>query len=321
LAPLAPHLLSSKGRLRFQEVNIFTNAEIIETSNRWLAQDNQAPYFKIIHNRRVLFFLSFLDHYFDHFNGRFLFISGDGNPKFSLQDVGQLYWFDLPFLLIGLYFLTKDKKKAAFILFWWLLAAPLPAAMARETPHALRILNSLPTWQIIIAYGFFVSWRKIKERGKLKERLFLISTGLFLLFNFFYYLHHYYSHYPIEFSGEWQHGYKQAIISIQKIEKNYKRVVFTNQLGRPYIYFLFYQKYPPEKFWQDQDQIIQEPMGFIKVKGFGQYEFRQFKPDQDFADKKTLFISKAKNVPQGVRIIKEIKFLNGEPNLVLFDWR
>jgi len=318
-APLVPHLLSPEGRLRFREVNIFTNLDVIRTTNRWMAADNNAPWSRIIHNRRVHFTLLFLEHYFHHFEFKFLFLSGDGNPKFSLQEVGQLYLFDLPFLLAGIYFLIKRKEKAAFPIFWWLLVAPLPAATARETPHALRILDSLPTWQIITAYGFYVFLENVRAKKSFIKNCLLFSVFCFLSLNIFYYLHNYYAHYPTEFSSEWQYGYRETVKAVSEIEKNYDQVIVTSHYGRPYIYFLFYQQYPPEKFWQYQNQVVKEPEGFIKVTGFNKHEFRYLDWEKDQAKERTLFVVVPYEVPEDGNIIRIIRRLDDKPVFILFD--
>lgn len=317
--PLIPHLLSPEGKLRFQEVNIFTDISVIKKSNSWIARDDHSLWSKVIHNRRVLFSLSFLEHYFHHFEGKFLFISGDGNPKFSLQDIGQLYLFDLPFLLAGVYFFIRRREKGTFLIFWWLLAALVPAATARETPHALRTLNSLPTWQIITAYGFYIFLQVIKKRKTLLKN-FLFSIAAFaLLVNVFYYLHNYYVHYPVEFSSEWQYGYREAIRTIAEFENGYEKVVFTDKLGRPYIYFLFYKEYQPRDFWRFKGGVVKEPAGFIRVSNFDKYEFHNLNWHEDQLMGKTLFVMPPQDVPQNANVIKTIYRLDGEPTLVIFD--
>src|SRR3972149_8633670 len=143
--PLLPHLFSKEGRLRFREVNIFTDLNTVKKANERMVVDQNAWWANLVHNRRVSFALLYMQHYFDHFNPDFLFIKGDGNPKFSLQDVGELYLWEIPFLFAGLYFLLKQKNRTAIFTVFWLLTAIVPAATARETPHALRVDNSLPT--------------------------------------------------------------------------------------------------------------------------------------------------------------------------------
>ena len=125
LLPLIPHLLSPQGRLRFKEVNIFSDLDIIIEANRRIEVDQNAWWARIIHNRRLGYLRSFLIHYFDHFKPDFLFFEGDINPKFSTRDTGQLYLIEALFLAAGFYFLVKEDGRAAWVLLSWLLLGRL----------------------------------------------------------------------------------------------------------------------------------------------------------------------------------------------------
>lgn len=315
-APLLPHLFSKEGRLRFREVNIFTDLNTVKKANERMVVDQNAWWANIIHNRRVSFTLLYLQHYFDHFNPDFLFIKGDGNPKFSLQDIGELYLWEFPFLFAGLYFLLKQKNRAAVFVIFWLLAAIFPAATARETPHALRIEDSLPTWQIIVAFGVLGVGTNIKSKNNLLGKLFTLVLSLVIFLNFYYYLHNYYNHYPREFSSEWQYGYKEAISYVSEIEKSYDQVVVTEALGRPYAYFLFYKKYSPEKYWQNS-QIEKDYWGFYHVSSFDKYYFGGH--DLSQKGKRVLYISSQSDVSRDVKILKTVRLLNGKPTLVIHE--
>jgi 4-amino-4-deoxy-L-arabinose transferase-like glycosyltransferase len=169
MIPIVPHLLSKEARLRFTEVNIFSDLSVISTSNNRISLDNNSFLGTILHNRRIGFARSFMIHYFDNFSPDFLFIKGDGNPKFSIQDVGQMYIIDIPFLLIGIFFLFRYFRKEAVLLSFWLLTAIIPAATARETPHALRILNSLPVWYICIGFGLVMFLSTIAQKRNIDD--------------------------------------------------------------------------------------------------------------------------------------------------------
>ncbi len=313
LLPILPHLLSKEARLRFTEVNIFSDLSVIQTSNDRIAYDNNSFIGKIFHNRRIAFVRSYLNHFFDHFEPGFLFIHGDGNPKFSIQDVGELYLVELPFLILGIYWMFAKEKKNAWFLLFWLIAAIIPAATARETPHALRIEDSLPTWHLFIAFGM-VSLVSIFRSNTKK----ILVAGIVILYvmNFSYYLSNYYSHYAKEYSGEWQYGYREAIRFIQPIKNQYNSIVMTENIGRPYAYVLFYEQYNPEQFWKTVDASF-DAAGFYNVYGFDRYRF--VKEGIGEAKSKTLYILGPKDVPAGVRILKTIPLLNGEPVLVIFD--
>jgi len=100
LAPTVPHLLSKEARLRFTEVNIFTDASVVTTANERIQREGGSLLSKILNNRRVGYARSYALHFLDNFQPEFLFMRGDGNPKFSIQDVGQLYIIEAPFLVI-----------------------------------------------------------------------------------------------------------------------------------------------------------------------------------------------------------------------------
>ena len=187
LVPLVPHLLSPEARLRFTEVNIFSDLSIIEKSNERIASDGNGMLAKVFHNRRVGFATEYLKHFFDFFQPWFLFIRGDGNPKFSLQDVGQLYLIEAPFLVYGIYRLFTTDAKLAWTLILWIIFAILPAATARETPHALRIENSLPVWQIFIAIGML---SVVSFQSSAKKRMVVVLFMVFMyMIGFFYFWH------------------------------------------------------------------------------------------------------------------------------------
>lgn len=310
LIPLVPFLLSPQAKLRFEEVNIFTDSQIIRSSNQMIANDNNALWSKIIHNRRVLYGLEFAKHYFDNLNPSFLFIKGDGNPKFSTQDVGQMFLWDIPFLVIGAFILFKKKEGFYFILPIWLLLGIIPAATARETPHALRIETVLPTFQIIVAIGFVYFTKYLREKFSKKFVLGITYSLLFFLFvNLFYFLHSYYSHYARESAKDWNFGYRQAYAYLKNVEDGYDRIYFTTQLGRPHMYYLFYNKIDPN-FYRSNSQIERDVFGFVHVRKIGKYNF--FEKDEPNPEGKSIYIRRSDSVIQGGTLAKEFKLPDGE---------
>jgi len=316
LAPAIPFYLTPQAKLRFKEVNIFTDSSVVILANQEMENDQWAWWSRIIHNRRWGYLRLFLRHYFDHFNPDFLFFRGDGNPKFSTQDVGELYLWELPFLIWGILILFKKKPGYWWLVPIWLLLGIIPAATARETPHALRIETTLPTWQILTAFGIgeFLFWTT-KFRKLINYGLRIACCGVIVI-NFIYFQHGYWRHYPAEFSGEWQYGYKQAIELIKSLESKYDHFWFTETLGRPYIYFLFYLKYPPVNF-REQAKIERDPYGFVRVKEFGKYHF--FKPGEAHFLEKSLYITTPKDVPNQASVIKNFYLLNGAEVLRAYE--
>lgn len=318
LLPFLSYLQSPESRLRFTEVNIFSDLNVVKEANQLIQEDGDSVFSKIIHNRRILFALSYIAHYFDFFNPSFLFFSGDVNPRFSLRDNGQLFLWELPLLLIGIYMLFFHGKKTAFLLFGWIVLAPIAAATARETPHALRGETFLPAYQIIEAYGLayallvFAIW---------KRYITVIVSGVMavvVLLSFILFLHNYFIHYPYFFSYEWQYGYKQAVQEAEKQVKKYDYIVMTESYGRPYIYVLFYTGITPVQFWQE-GKVTRDAFGFYTVSQVGNYFFRKQVLQPEDEGRKVLYVAREDEIPSAYKINKKIFFLNGDTAFVLAE--
>jgi hypothetical protein len=301
--------------LRLAEVNIFSDVALVRQANERITVDNNSPWANIVHNRRVEFARSYLIHFFDHFQPLFLFIRGDGNPKFSIQDVGQLYLIEAPFLVLGILWVFANAPGVAWLFVFWLVAAIAPAAIARETPHALRIENTLPVWQIFSAVGIvtFLAGRSVRQKA------WTILIAVLFLGNISYFAHNYFRHYAKEFSGEWQYGYAQTIAKIPTLANTYDTVIISDFIGRPYMYTLFYERYDPNQFLKEKQSYF-DTAGFYHVDGFGKYRFTHEGIGQPGEyEGRVLYVLPPAAVPEGVHIVDTITLLNGNPVLVLFE--
>jgi len=310
MLPITKFLMSPQASLRFKEVNIFSDPEVVKISNQEIANDHNSTISKIIHNRRWLYTISYFRHYFDNLNPQFLFIRGDGNPKFSTQDVGELYLWDIVFFVTGIFLLFQKKEGNWFLIPLWLLLGIIPAATARETPHALRIEATLPTFQIFVGYGIVNLSSKLNYR-----RILLTTIFLLFLFNIFYFLHGYYTHYAKEYSGEWQYGYKESIAYVQSQRDKYDQIYVTDALGRPYVYYAFFTKTNPKTFRQSA-VVKRDVFGFVHVEGFEKYRF--IKTTLSKKNRNILYIDIPGNVPGNAKVLKTFNLLNGDPVLVAY---
>ncbi|OGE13668.1 hypothetical protein A3J89_01660 [Candidatus Curtissbacteria bacterium RIFOXYB12_FULL_40_6] len=305
-----------EGRLRFDEVTIFKDLDPINQSTHYRQKDNFSWWSNIIHNRRLFYSYEYLTHYFDAFNPRFLFTKGDVNPRLSVQDTGELYYIDLALILVGIYFLFATKQKYRFLIIGWLLISPLGPATARETPHALRMIHILPTYQILSAIGLYSLYQVIRYKKLLITPAFFLSaialaTAGLLTLNFLYYLHMYYLHWPINYSGDWQYGYKQAVQDIKPLYDQVDQIIVTKALGRPYIYFLLYTQFDPKKYWQSA-QVTKNQFFFIDVEGFDKFKFSD-NPGQIPVVGRTLYVVQSGQLPQDAKKLRTIYDLSLSP--------
>lgn len=196
----------------------------------------------LLHNRRIVYTQYYIENYLRHFDPNWLFTRGD-NPRHHTPQMGLLYFANIVFLFLGIFYLLKYKFQGAWILFVWLLLAPAASALAIDAPNASRSLIFLPIWHIFEAFGWWYAFTLIKNK---RLRLLFIIPALVLALNMTYYLHQYYAHTDTDVQKDWLFGYKEAMVEIQKYDD--RRVVFSENFEQPYIFYLFYTKYDPAKY-------------------------------------------------------------------------
>lgn len=115
----------------------------------------KTEFFKITHNYLIGKIGLIAEQYSWHFNPKYLFESGDENPRLSAQGSGEFYKIDAIFLILGLLYLIKKRSREGLLILGWGLLGPLPSSLFAEAPHAGRAMFMMGSWQIIAAMGFF----------------------------------------------------------------------------------------------------------------------------------------------------------------------
>lgn len=232
--PIFINLNSPLIKQRFNETSAFATLEPIIRSNELIAADGGTRLAKIIHHRYWQYGRIFLTNYFNHFNFKYLFLTGDSNPRHSVQTVGYLYLIQFPFLIYGILFSLKRHQKNDLLLLVWLFLAPIPAALTLASPHGLRSLVMVIPLTIFTAIGLS---RLKKILVYLVVFILLLETGR--------YLYIYHRVYPSQGQSQWQYGYKQMIRSVSANQDKYDQIYITRSFGRPSIYYWFYTQTDP----------------------------------------------------------------------------
>jgi 4-amino-4-deoxy-L-arabinose transferase-like glycosyltransferase len=307
ILPSLNYLFSSESKLRLQEVSIYNNLEILKRSNSRIEHDGSSIFAKIIHNRRLEYFKDYLKHYTDNFSLRFLFTHGDVNPRLAVRGMGQLYIWDLLFLIFGIIILIKKSYKNAIFLLSWMLITVIPAGIAKETPHSLRIISILPTYQIIIAFGFYNLYSYFRYHKI--NRYFTVTSIVLLIINFYYFLHIYFIHFPMDWSSAWQYGYKEMVNYVMDNYQKYDQIFVTRELGRPYIYFAFYSNFKLDEYYK-KILLNRDIYGFYNDQSLGNIKFGF--DDLLYTKGKILLVSNQRDYRSDFQILKIIKNLKGE---------
>jgi len=99
---------------------------------------------------------------------------------------------------------------------------------------------------------------------------------------------------------------------LSDLNKDYNNIVVTNKYDQPYILFLFYEKYPPQKFQKDHLLTPKDSYGFSTVPGFSNYVFKSINWDKDRIEyPDSLIIGSDDEIPNEANITKRIYGSNG----------
>lgn len=316
LIPFIKISLSPDALLRYKATNVF-DANQSRFINQSLllqkAKERKDLIGEIIYNRRILSLEIISEGYLSHFNPVWLFTNST-NEKFKAPELGLLYFWTLPFILVGFYILISKKfdSKIKKLIFLWFLAAPLSAAITTENPHALRALTFLPTWEIFASIGIIYWFRVLKNNLK-KPYLTLIT--FLILFSIGSLYEQYFRVFPKAQSSSFQYALSKTIPYALKNQESYKKVVFTNNgnLYQSYMFFLFYSKYDPRLYLREGGTISG---GYDAVHKFGKYEFRSINIGEE--KKGNLYIGNYSELnlkgvlAQQVKTLKVVSNLDGE---------
>jgi hypothetical protein len=225
-----------------------------------------------------------------------------------------MYLFDILFLPLGFIFIIKRKLLGGVFLLWWLLIAPIAAALTFQAPHALRAQNMVIPLILLSSVGlyYFLSIISfiIQKRTLLLTCYLLLASIIF--WNFARYEHMYWVHMAKEYPFSSQYGVKQLVNYIQTNKKEGQQVVVTDRYDQPYILFLFYMNYPPEKFQQEHVLTSRDEFGFSTVSHFGDYHFRSVDFDRVRVQyPNSLIAGTDEEIPKETNIVKEIYGING----------
>lgn len=336
IIPLVINIVFGHAADRFSAFSVFGNQEIINKINLIRSYPNTNPLIEqIFHNKPIEWTKKIIQNYTTAFSSRFLFIHGDVTFRHSLHEIGQLFWFQLPLILIGLFLSIKNRQKQN--LFWlsWLLIAPFPASLTIDGGyHATRLFLMVIPFSVLSAYGGLIIVKKLLGFKKKSILLFcFLALLIFLipLMEFLHYQHYYWQHYPLDSWRWWHYGYKEAIHSIIPLEKDFNQVIIETTYEPTLIRYIFWKKYEPRKIHQINDQLkenavdgltgfcLDEKTCFVDFKG--SFEEKHVKPD-------TLYlISQERNIPGDwdwsksapgwIEVIKTIRNPWNEPILYL----
>jgi hypothetical protein len=252
--------------------------------------------------------LGFAANWAGYFTPSFLFLAGDRGDHWTMlhpPGFGQLLPVQAPLIVLALAAVaTVRRQKLALLLVGWLLLASLPAALtmplgaaypeAREmpTPHLMfdhsvpatpltpSLLLSHPDsrhaalamapWILFSALGLVVLLEWTSQTAVLQT----VAAGLILAAIVFHgarFIRYYFRDFPAVAAPYFQYGVEQALGAVQQLDDGIEQIDITSSINQPYIYVLFFERYPPARF--QSESVVRQNGLFGTVFQFGRYLF------------------------------------------------
>jgi 4-amino-4-deoxy-L-arabinose transferase-like glycosyltransferase len=290
---------------------------------------------------------AFVRAYWSNVSPRFLFLQGDPYVVQSMPGYGQLHHYMVLLLPLGLYAIFRHWRSGAaqkahhgrspdpapplqpgLLILWWLLIAPVPAALAAwwdDSGHALRAAGALPAYQMLGAIG--LDWL-LSTASRRSGRAFVTAaliSALGIALNAGVFLHRFFSVYPQEAAAEFQSEWAAVFRDVARLKNDYDAVLITtrrtNQIGMSY---LFWTQMPPSDYFTLPRQIMTGEY-YDNIGRVGDVYFLPVevlpKLFAVIGPQARVLVAERPEVPVPGRQIKRYSWGDGQPAVVLYEVR
>lgn len=258
------------------------------------------PFNRIINNKPQYLVSRIADNYIGYYSLDAIFGPHRSDSSvLNFPGKGLLYIWQLPLLLLGLFYIIKNLSKSSWVLFLWLFTAPIPAAITQDYMHAGRAQSIFPVLVIISSVGFYWLMNWIKPKYK------IVSIGvisLIILVSLIYRIDNYMFHTFNKPHGGLVQGYKEIAQYTKENQGKYDKIIFTKMNSEPQAFIAFYTQMDPV-YYQSESQkwkdFEEKGFKFLDMTDYnlGKYNFRGVDFNKDKKEKNTLIVSTDSETP------------------------
>jgi 4-amino-4-deoxy-L-arabinose transferase-like glycosyltransferase len=324
-APMIYDSTFGAGQNRFSNINLTHDPTIVPEINRQRGQHPNPNSFivKLQHNRPLAWSQLFIKNYLTSFSPQFLLFSQTDNARHVVENSPQIFYWMLPFLLLGIYTgINRIRQPGYQLTFFWLLTAPLPATLTLNGGnHPTRLFTLIFPLAFFTAIGLnqtrivILNLLQNLRISNSHQRLLSYTLICLLLSTFAFelttYLDNYYTHYPLDSYQAWQVGFPQAITYTQNHQDQYQQIIITKSYGPPLLHFLFHSQFPPDKFQQIQATIGKQGNLSPTPERIGKFWFTSIAPGDVTQPPNTLYLAAPWDNSQGWHQLDTINLPDG----------
>lgn len=246
-ALLGVYLTISRGKEdRFDIINIFNDPSLRYTiSQKVKAErllDSLSPTISNkLHNSQIEMVGILAENYVKNFFPSFLFLHGDGQVRHNPAEIGEFYWIDALFLILGIVYLYGANKKMLLLLSGWILIAPVATSLVGG-PHALRSSFLLMPLSIFAGTGLWKLWTIRKQ--SFTPLIFTILIIIFLV-QFVVFIDRFYFVAPRKHERFWSYPAKEAYMLASENRQKFDSIILSNDIDNMEFAYPVYAKMDP----------------------------------------------------------------------------
>lgn len=281
------------------------------------------PFNRVVYNRYQFFVSKVTDNYLGYYSLSFLFgpHRSDGSVL-NFPSLGLLYIWQLPLILLGIWFLIKNRQKSSAVLFAWILLAPIPAALTQDYMHAGRAQPLFPALTIVTAIGIYYAFSFLKT--KKTQKAFILISLIILIPSIFLRINNYLFHTFNYQLGGLKQGYKEVVDFTEANKDKYDKIIFTKAHSEPHSFVAFYAKTDPATLQSESQtwkKFETDGFKFLDMTDYklGKYEFKNIDYSKEQHQNNSLIIASPKEVPELVVPKLVIKDDAGNPVFLVID--
>lgn len=285
-------------------------------------EDYKGPFQFIINGSWFLSTWEFVSLYVSYFSPRNMFILGDSGFRDSYPELATFFVWQFPFYIYGLCLLIRNRnlRELRFFTLGLLVITPISAALTRDPYSTIRSLPLVIPQLIIISLGMLSFW------NFLKSRLLKIGSLVILIILVVYSIAKLYSSAIIlneHFRGfYWDYGWEEVVKVIKEELSPNLTVVIDNTRFEPYSQIVFFLRYPPEKYQEENYEVSLDEyytnMNRNRTKKIGNIITRSISWEEDLLIEQylvgdSLAISQQQIKEHNLELIREVYYPDKSP--------
>jgi 4-amino-4-deoxy-L-arabinose transferase-like glycosyltransferase len=289
LAPMGISFITEPAGSRLLATNIFKLWPFVPKEfNFWIF----SPWYTLIWQVTGQFLA-----YFSPVN---IFVRGSLEPILKIPSLGLLPVEMLPLWILGLVKMWRYKKMMRVVI-PILVLAPLPGLITWNWFSVVRTLALYPMFAIVAAVGCVT----LTDRFNKLKLILGVVVGVASLYSFLTIA----IYAPLERFGDFQPGFETMVPFVMDKSKNYQEVIVDSGQAAPYIFFLFYGKYPPKQYLAEANRSLKHSENYGYK--FGKFTFRKIE-DYELYKKDILLVGQTNKLPeyeiQNVKRTRDIRY-------------